>query len=595
MSDAQQEGTHAVALQTDVADLVVSRLVIDDFRGIDHADLLLDRGTTFLVGENNSGKSSILSALSVAFGSRRAMSDDLRRRGGDQPITQSTIDVYLSPRGGTEFTERTRQQLQVVQREPGPALREIVAFRTRLTPSSEGSLLLADRRFLQPARGNGWVDSQTAWRPQVLDLVDVHLLDASRDLMSELGSQASSWGRVVADLQVPELPKRTDGMHEPLGREGLEDDLKEIAKRLRRASPVLTQLEGDLRRLSNTQTTVGSVELVALPPRIDELARTIEVVINQRDNTSLPLRFHGLGSRSLAALLVFQTLCTLRVGADQGVRPLLVTLLEEPESHLHPQAVVALRDILDYLPGQRVVTTHSPHLVAEVSPQAVRLVRRSAEGTRILGLPPETAKRIAQFRRFVERPLGEIFFARLVVFGDGTTERNTLPVLLRPLLGCDAAGLGITFIDCEGMDSPKLTKVIQALHDLEIPWLLFVDHDRSGGSALAGIADPDTGEPLNFDHGNVIVSGIKQMEQLLVDAGYQAEIESVAMENGTTVDGGAKPHLQFLAGNKSWAPEAVARKAIASGKEVPEPIRKLATAIHTRIDRHPEAPDGSTP
>jgi putative ATP-dependent endonuclease of OLD family len=561
--------------------------MIEDFCGIDHADLLLERGGTFLVGENNAGKTSVLRALAVAFGARRAGRDDLRRGPDGSAVGPATIDIYLSPSDGTEFDEPTRQRLaRGVQRHSHGERAEVAAFRTILAPSDEGAQLTAERKFLQPGQKGGWVESPTAFRSAVLDLVAVHLLDASRDLMEELGSRGSAWGRIVADLEVSDLPARPDGSEDPLGRVGLEQDLQAIALRVREASPVLSQLEKDLGGLAVSQTTVGGVELVALPPRVEELARTIEVVIKQRDATVLPLRFHGLGSRSLASLLVFQTLCSLRVGADQGLRPQLLTLMEEPEAHLHPQAVVALRAMIEKLPGQQLITTHSPQLVAEVAPRSVRLVRRSRVGTSIVSLPPQTAKKIAQFRRFVERPLGEIFFARLVVFGDGTAERNTLPVLLAPLLGCDPGGMGITFVDTEGMEDPKVSKVIEALEDLQIPWLVYADNDGSGAQALASITV--AGAPLDFTHSNVVTSGFKQMEQMLIDAGYDVEIEAVAVENDKSIGDTLTP-LKFLCGGKGWAAEAVARKAVAAGRDAPSPVKVLAEAIHQRIDKHPGA------
>lgn len=563
------------------ADLRVAQVRIANFRGIRELYAELSEGATYLVGENNAGKTSILQAVAVAFGARQAMQDDLHRAGSDPPLPP-TIDIFLSPASGSTFSESTRQRLQTIQRRPTPPRDEVVAFRTTLSRSNEGSLLSETRAFLQPVNED-WIPSQARFRAEVIRLVDVHLLDASRDLIAELGSQTSTWGRVVADLQVPDLPELPDGQEDPAGRAGLEEDLEQFAGRLRKASPVLGQLETDLRRLGQMQNTVGDVELVALPPRIEELARTIEVVIGQRDDTSLPLRFHGLGSRSLAALLVFQTMCSLRVGQDQGVKPHLITLLEEPEAHLHPQAIVALRDVIEHLEGQTLVTTHSSQLVAELAPGDVRVIRRTAAGTRALGLPPAAAKKLAQFRRFVERPHGEIFFARLVVFGDGTSERNALPVLLAPILESNPAGLGLSFVDCESMGDPKVARAIEALHHLETPWLVFADSDSAGIAALDAIKDPATGVPLSLQHESVVDSGDKQLEQMLIDAGYMTEIVTVAAASGQTGISTDKQALKFLTDNKGWAAAAVAREAVKAGKKPPEPIARLAAAIRAKL------------
>ncbi len=277
MSPPDSDGTGgAPPGPSETADLRISRVRIENFRGIESADVRLSERATILVGENNAGKTSILRAIAIALGARHATRDDLFRR-GTSISTSATIDVFLSPASGTTFSESTRQLLQNIQREPGEPRPEIVVFRTELAPSNEGVQLTETRSFRQPSRGD-WIRSQVPFVPRVLRSVDVHLLDASRDLMTELGSQSSTWGRVVGDLQVPELADLPDGSPDPAGRAGLEADLGSFAGRLRQASPVLTQLESDLRRLRDSQTTVGDVALVALPPRVEELARTIEVV-----------------------------------------------------------------------------------------------------------------------------------------------------------------------------------------------------------------------------------------------------------------------------------------------------------------------------
>ena len=568
------------ALSSPCAGVVLDRVRVQCFRGIADVTLELERGTTFLVGENNAGKSSLLQALAVAVGSRQATSDDLRRLPSGRSAGDAIIDVWIAPTSQREFDDSTRQRLGSVQRQPGTN-HEVVGIRTILKPSDEGSGLRIRRLFLQPS-GNDWVASQQTVTSQALDLLDAHMLDASRDLMTELGARSSTWGRVVADLKIPERPQRHDGSDDPLGRAALESDLRLLAGNLRAASPVLGQLEKDLSGVAQAQATVGRVELVPVPPDVDELARTIQVVLHQEDRLSLPLRFHGLGSRSLAALFVFQTLCGLRIGADQGLRPHLLILLEEPESHLHPQAVVALRDLIDALPGQTIVATHSTHLVAESSPEIVRLVRRSPDGSRILRLPPDDAKRIAQFRRFIERPFGEIFFARLVVFVDGTSERNALPILLKPVLGCDVGGLGVTFVDCESMvEDRRLQRLVDALHAIEIGWLMFVDNDEAGVAALVRITDPATGQALTTQLPTVVLSGRKQIEQLLLDAGYEEEIEAVAAEANQPISDGR--HLKFLTSNKPWAAEAVARRAVNARRASHRTIDELAKAIRAAI------------
>lgn len=409
--------------------------------------------------------------------------------------------------------------------------------------------------------------------------LEANLLYASRDLDVERANRTSLWGRVLADLQIEQTTQ-----DESESRIELEEALRGIAQRIREASPVLRALGADLAELVDAQTSVGRVELQPVPPRLEDLARTAEVEFHQKDQPVMPLRFQGLGSRSLATMLVFKTLAQFRLGADSGFDPQPITLLEEPEAHLHPQAISALQSLLDRLPGQRIVSTHSPQLVAYVDPQFVRIVRRSRNSIRVLRLPPETAKEIGQFRRYVERPFGEILFAKAIVLCDGSTERCVLPILLDRYLNRHPAGLGISFIDCESMNREQSRFIVQAAHDLELPWVLFTDRDDAGELALGSIDHPETGNKLTSESTEVIMSGRRQIEQLLIDAGYINEIEKVANDNRIEIFSNKKPHLKFLKKNKPWAAEQVAIEAVKAKRSLPDPIIELGRRLEEILD-----------
>ena len=62
-------------------------------------------------------------------------------------------------------------------------------------------------------------------------------------------------------------------------------------------------------------------------------------------------------------------------------------------------------------------------------------------------------------------------------------------------------------------------KVIEALEELGgIPWLGFVDNDSGGLKSNKGCVGADS-VPLSEAHPQVVMSGAKRLEQLLIDAG----------------------------------------------------------------------------
>lgn len=553
----------------------ISRVAIRNFRCLNEIEFDLEPGTTYLVGENNSGKTSILYALWSALGSRRPLDDDLHRSEDGSLAEEASVDIWIVPTdGNVQFAPELSQQLLHVQRDP---IRDIdtLAIRIMFKSSREGHILSTRRSFLQPNDENTWVPAEApALPPSLMNHLEAHLLHASRDLDEERSNLTSVWGRVLADLQIDQISDQGEGRHE------LEEALSDIAKRIREASPVLRSLGTDLAGITEAQASVGRVELQPVPPRLEELARTAEVELHQEGQPVLPLRLQGLGSRSLATMLVFKTLAQFRLGADSEFRTHIVTLLEEPEAHLHPQAISALQSLLDSLPGQRIVSTHSSQLVAHIDPPSVRVIRRSQNSVKVLGLPPETAKRIAQFRRFVERPFGEIIFAKAIVLCDGSTERCVLPVLLSSYFKRHPAGLGISFIDCESMNREQQTNaVVKAAHELDIKWVVFVDNDDEGISALERIIDPATDKSLSPESNEVVMSGRKQIEQLLIDADYIDGIEKVASEKGEKIDSNQDSWLNFLKKNKPWASEQVAIEAVKTNQSLPDSILELGKKI----------------
>ena len=514
------------------------------------------------------------------------MQDDLRRT-DEATSDEAIIDIVVSS-ANAEFASTVAQRFEG-NFGPGPGEGEWTAIRTRLTASLESQILVQNRSFLtwNAARGE-WIDTQIRPTQQVTDLLAAHVVEASRDLALDLSRRTSDWGRVLANLGIPDSV-----------RQDLEMRIKELSLKVREASPTLSVLANQLLEMRSAQPNIEEVEIRPLPDRLEDLTHSVDVAVaGGQGHSALPMRLQGLGTRSLATLRVYFALCKLRVGADKGVQPHIMTLLEEPEAHLHPQAQAAVYRSIRELPGQVVVATHSSVLIGEAPIQAVRLLRHSSDGIAIHKLDDETAKKAAVFRRFISRPLGELFFSRLVVLVDGAAERGTIPVLLSSALGRDVAGLGVTVLDMQSQTKERLQKIIDALHVLgETPWVAFVDNDPNGLASIDGCVDSEDA-PLSESHPRVVICGRKQLEQLLLDAGYHEEIRTVAREYSQSnlpapeIDERGDPHLSnqeekqymsFLKRSKGWSGELICIQAMKNGRAIPGPIVELADRIEKAL------------
>ncbi len=80
---------------------------VDGFRALRDLHMTLAPGTTVLVGENNSGKTSALQALAVALGHRRPQLEDLFH-GPAGRADRFQVDLRVEPSAGDEFPDPVR-------------------------------------------------------------------------------------------------------------------------------------------------------------------------------------------------------------------------------------------------------------------------------------------------------------------------------------------------------------------------------------------------------------------------------------------------------------------------------------------------------
>lgn len=315
------------------------------------------------------------------------------------------------------------------------------------------------------------------------------LINTGRDLRDELGRQGSNIRKVLSDLGIPE-PQRAP----------LEAQLGQLSAEIFAGSDTLKSVAGELARLHSLVGSVGSPALNPLPTSLEELGRLISIDLDTGAGP-LPIRFHGAGSRSLSSLQVQGVLYERRLGLNESaVPPTPITLVEEPEAHLHPQAAMELAELLIGMRGQKIVSTHSAHLVTSVDPDSIRLVQTSNNLIRIIDLGPASSDAAAahrafrpslhsqemeKLRRLVERPFGELLFSSCIVIGDGATERAFLPVALRHALG--GKSHGITVVDPGSLANELASAAVKFATMTNTPCFIFADSDQDGRSAVGSL------------------------------------------------------------------------------------------------------------
>ncbi len=376
----------------------ISRIEIENFRSIRH--LAVDFGdTTVFVGPNNAGKTAILDALRIA----------LTRRWGQRGTGFSEYDIHLAddaadPKSSSGISIELRSE----EREPGEWSDDIVAdlgdivqpqldtgrnsvtLRARCVWNADEEAFEPSWEFLdasrEPLGGRSArrLNLERFWR-----YLPVFYLGALRDVGDEFSQRSSQfWTRLLKDLNIPpDLEARALQTLDLLNRDLLEADprLKEIAETLSGATRIAAR------------DREGGLDLRMVPLKTWDLLSRAEIILrNEPDLPWLPLRRQGQGIQSLSVIFLFQAFVNhlLRELYESGSEPVLT--LEEPETHLHPQAVRTLWNHIDALPGQKIVTTHSPYFVQNVPFRDLRLVRLTANGTEARSLPASFSTTIPQ-------------------------------------------------------------------------------------------------------------------------------------------------------------------------------------------------------
>ena len=595
--------------------MFVERVTIRNFKGIRDLEVELQPGLSLLVGRNNAGKSRILRALHIAVGRVEAERDDLTVGSSDP----AEIDVTLAPRvtplsdgvdasqPADEVFEPALQQLfgahlALVSDSPE---RQRFAWRTTIISISEraGARSQSHSMAFDPQEDK-WHPTSHLVHRDVHGLVYAELVGTRRDLSEELRQRGTAVRRILNDLQVE------DG-----DRAALEQRLAELGDDILEHSDTLKGLRDSLDSLDRYVDSLGPARVDPVPRTLEELARAVGVSFDDGVER-LASRLHGSGVRSLASLLVQDVFYGQTLGRDGGtIRPHPVTLIEEPEAHLHPHAISEIARLLEEGARQIVATTHSPSLAASVTPEALLLVRGSPEGGHSIvnfgpaesdeDDVPRTRKprfyvsEMEKLTRLAERrPFGDLLFARAIVIGDGATERAFLPPVLREALGPLAHGISV--VDSVGMNDQVVRAVIKFARHIEVPLVLFADADQAGrarvGTLIAdGLLDesrdvvwanyPDSEQSTRGKESSVAI------EKMMIDAAPAVCTTACASlgeapQNETDLLAAMKRHKGTI--GTILAREFVVARPFAQASGWPEPLGRLAGVLRDHLNSGPK-------
>ena len=503
----------------------ITKLRIQNFRSIKNISLELGETTVF-IGPNNSGKTAILDAVRMA----------LTRKWGQRGTGFTEYDVHLpnetdDPKDSPgisieirteeevpdEWPDELQQDLDDIAQTDPTTGKSFITLRASCAWNAADGVFLPAWEFLNASRAplvgrsGRRMNLERFWQ-----YLPVFYLSALRDAGDEFSSRSQFWGRLLKAMEIPSaLEARVQRVLDLLNRKLLQSDprLAQIAEVLSGATRVAAR-DRD-----------GSVHLRLVPLKSWDLLSKAEIILrNEPDWPWLPLNRHGQGVQSLSVIFLFQAFVEHLLAElyEQHSSPVLA--LEEPETHLHPQAARTLWAHVNQLLGQKIITTHSPYFVQHVPFRDIRLVRLTKEGTEIRWLPLSFSTQVppnAELAKLVENNIQFLDYDK--VTRTLTVSGKVEEPLYRDLLTCYG-----THVEQAG--------IIGVLRDLRDRSQQFISDDEL--TTLETYARRIRGEIL-FAHRWLIVEG--QADYLIVHAlarqmGYDLDQYGVslidAMNNG---------------------------------------------------------------
>lgn len=459
--------------------MYLKKLIIKNFRIFDETgiELIFNKGINAIIGENNSGKSSVIDALRIVYSTVTYKKDIFFSKSDFHVSKDGTVanyaqfDVYL------EDVPHRMIEIWNPQSDSGTGGDFHIRFEKYISPSgtekvrsvywgfgTEGNSLSSDTFeaidmvFLGALR-----DSENEMRPsrnsklaQLLrnlvpgedvraELVQI-LSDANNNLLKkeQLKKTRNTINQNLARIEQEFLNQQIDiGLVEPRF-DSIASSLRAWVKPkwilISKADAVYEkayayfQSHMDLKKIQ--EDTKGIYFEISILDSETDIEKELADRISEVANRSFELYQNGLGYNNL----LFMSAVLGDMAIEKGGVYQNLLLVEEPEAHLHPQLQELVHNFLSDTNKsdsniQVIYTSHSPTLASKIDIENINLLYEY--GHKKYCLPFSQTNLTEENKRYLQRYLdvtkSQMFFARGILFVEGISEAILLPAMAKVL------------------------------------------------------------------------------------------------------------------------------------------------------------------
>ncbi|RXG31426.1 AAA family ATPase [Leeuwenhoekiella palythoae] len=498
----------------------LKQLRVHGFRGLDNLEIDFEP-TTVLVGTNNAGKTTLLKSLQLALSNTLQITDDdfhfsdvVIRDKIIIDILFTSIDAEGNP--VSEFEDKWATVFTTERISFDADGNQFLAFRTVIKENLIRKTY-KKKQYVIDEWGDFQDETEGFWHQKeyenelsfYFDEIPFFYLDANRDILDDLKSKTSFLGKILSSIAYDQADK-----------ELIENLIKDLNKETIDRSEILTNLHSTLEELDTAMDNPqNTVDITPFTKKIRDLNKGVKINYSQ-----FSMEYHGMGTRSWSSLLILKAFIlqnqSLAESSQVAYYPIIA--IEEPESHLHPNAQKKLYSQIKNIVGQRIIATHSSYIAGSAKLKEVRSINKITSNISI-GKFLESdfeSEDIRKIYRQVINTRGELFFSKLVILFEGETEEQALPITIKRHLNKNPIELGVDFIGVGG--SGNYLPFIRFFEAFNVPYLIFSDNEAE---ANAIVTNQIAKSKLNDINKVVFLNTGNDFEKELCDNGYIEEVK----------------------------------------------------------------------
>lgn len=484
----------------------LKKVVINNFRSFGDSQVIKISNQTALIGNNSSGKTTLLQALSKLFSDKQndriIRKSDFHLAKGARPGANAKnlfIETFFefNELEGDSYSQSIPsffEHFTVCKEDGKPFLRIRLESSWEDDGTIEGSI---DTQIYYISSGEERFREEDKHRAPRKDLDKIRVLyvPASRTPEKELGNASGSMlSRLVNSINWTE-----DEIKE------ITDKIDELNNTFLSENGALTQINQEIQkswklyhednRFSQAELTINSSEMAVA---LRQIALKFSPTTTEEAFTVSDL---GDGLRSIFYFSLVDSILDieLEITKDREENPdnprfklippiLTILAIEEPENHIAPHHIGKLVNRFKQLSNndnsQVILTSHSPAIIKRINPEDLRYLRIE-NNDRVLQTIiadiqlPRAIDESFKYIKGAIQAYPELYFAKLVVLGEGDSEELLLPKFF-DLLGKDIDSSQISVVPLGGRHVNYFWRLLNSLRIPHITLLDF-DNERYGG------------------------------------------------------------------------------------------------------------------